>query len=373
MGSGSDSYGGPAPTPSISISADNHTVSVVQGSTVTITYTLTRNGGYTGTVTPSVGSLPSGVSGSWSDSSLTSGETTTVLTLTATGGATVVGATSFTVTFSGSGVSDATDTGTVAVTSSGATLLFASNVDDGTLNFTQNGIKLSNDFYIDVATVSVFPGKTTAVRFNQGDANNASSFAELGFGDFPSNLTEVYCSYDMYYPNGSESPGVGPNWSVNTVSPGGTNDKFFRLWGDDYNSSVSKVGASTFAKGDGTSRLLPEFRYNDGSSLWGIGQGNSPVSANPDPFLGDAAYKGRVIPIKWRCKVASAANNDGIIQIWVDGTLVIDAHALANYPPGGSLNYYQRGYIIGANNTGFMQTGQVMYLQNFRLSTGGFA
>lgn len=89
---------------------------VVQASTVTRTITLTRNGGYSGTVSLAVTGLPTGVTGAFSPPSLTGGTLTSVLTLSAAADAPIVTSDAFTVTASGSGVTDATLNMTVTVT-----------------------------------------------------------------------------------------------------------------------------------------------------------------------------------------------------------------------------------------------------------------
>jgi hypothetical protein len=63
--------------------------------------------------------------------------------------------------------------------------------------------------------------------------------------------------------------------------------------------------------------------------------------------------------------------NNGIIQIWLDGTLVVSRTQLASYAGTGGSNVFQSGYILGWANNGFA-AGQFMYLDNFTISTGGF-
>jgi hypothetical protein len=108
-----------APDPggeSISIAPDDSTVSGPQGSVVYIVYTLTRLGGYSGDVGFAVTGLPAGVTGAFSDATLTGSEATTTLALTIAGGASLVTNDAFVVTASGAGVDPATDNGTVTVT-----------------------------------------------------------------------------------------------------------------------------------------------------------------------------------------------------------------------------------------------------------------
>ena len=105
--------GGTTPTPTISVSVAG-SVSLVQGGTGSTTVSITRGGGYTGSVTLSAEGLPAGVTASFSPSTLSS-ETTSTLTLSGSGSATV-GAGNFTVRAKGTGVTDATASGSVTVT-----------------------------------------------------------------------------------------------------------------------------------------------------------------------------------------------------------------------------------------------------------------
>ena len=98
---------------SITLLADDATVSVTQGSSVGITLTLSRTN-FTGAVSLAVSGLPTGVTGSFSDSTLTGAETTSTLTLTASGSASVVTGDAFTIDATGTGVSSSV-AGTVDV------------------------------------------------------------------------------------------------------------------------------------------------------------------------------------------------------------------------------------------------------------------
>lgn len=101
--------------PGITVTTGDNTVTLAQGGSTTVSYTLTRVGGYTGDVTPSVSGLPTGITGTWSDSLLSGADAATILTLTDTGGASLVTGDAFTATFSGSGITSATDNGTLDV------------------------------------------------------------------------------------------------------------------------------------------------------------------------------------------------------------------------------------------------------------------
>jgi hypothetical protein len=84
------------------------------------------------------------------------------------------------------------------------------------------------------------------------------------------------------------------------------------------------------------------------------------------------AYRGRLFVDRMRVKQASTANNDGVIQVWIDGVQKLDFQGLSNgdiyslTAPG-----YTTGYLRGAANNGW-PAGQYEYLKYFRISTGGF-
>jgi hypothetical protein len=84
------------------------------------------------------------------------------------------------------------------------------------------------------------------------------------------------------------------------------------------------------------------------------------------------AYRGRQFVERIRVKQATTANNDGVIQVWLDDVLVLDFQGLSNgdiyslTTPG-----YTTGYLRGAANNSW-PAGQYEYLKYFRISTGGF-
>lgn len=80
---------------------------IAQSGSITMPITLSRAGGYTGDVALAATSLPSGVTASFSDTTLTGAEVESTLTLTASAGATVNANASFTITASGTGVTSA--------------------------------------------------------------------------------------------------------------------------------------------------------------------------------------------------------------------------------------------------------------------------
>lgn len=241
-------------------------------------------------------------------------------------------------------------------------VLFSDGFESGGFKTAQNGISWTSAPWMDVTSVFGL-GSSRAARFRQGDSKE---WAELRFGGLP-NLSEVFLQYWLYQPNGQETTPVG----VDVAIPGSRNDKFFRLWGGDYGGANDiKYGASTWGGNIGVEYK----RANGDGTLWGMGEGGDPIS--PDvltyaPFVGRSAFKGRWTKVQIRCKTATPGVNNGIIQIWLDGTLVVSRTQLASYAGTGGSNVFQSGYILGWANNGFA-AGQFMYLDNFTISTGGF-
>ena len=72
-----------------------------------------------------------------------------------------------------------------------------------------------------------------------------------------------------------------------------------------------------------------------------------------------------------RSKVASAANNNGVIQIWFNGALLVDKRNLPSYAAGGVGNFFQSGYLLGWANSTFNPETK-MFIDDVTISTGGF-
>lgn len=185
----------PVPPQSISIAPDDDTVSIVQGQTADITYTLTRVGAYTADVPLAVTGLPSGVTASYPDGQTYSGsDQTKRVRLTVDIAASTVTNDAFTTTAAGDGgsVSDATDNGTVTVTAyvppSGATPArgddftgYADNAaflaETGTLasgkKYQVNGIYGANNGACSLDTTVTYNGHPT-IKFRWWDGSTTT-------------------------------------------------------------------------------------------------------------------------------------------------------------------------------------------------------
>lgn len=218
--------GGGAPAYSITLAADDATVSGAQGTTVDINLTVTRNNGFTGTVSLAVTGLPSGVSGAFSDSSLSSGETTSTLTLTIDIAAGLVTADVFVITASASGVSDSTVNGTVTVTAASdfpAGAFWEEDFDDyadTTALRAQmptglgSGTKYQYCFEptaVDLETTVTYQGKKT-MRFTQSSSFGETPQIGSAFGNplSPDEYDGIWWRSKVRFSSGWTTSGSGP-------------------------------------------------------------------------------------------------------------------------------------------------------------------
>jgi hypothetical protein len=251
----------------------------------------------------------------------------------------------------------------------GVTEVFRDDFESGNFSHKQNGVGWAA-VWLDVTT-AIAHGGTHAARFREGDSG---TWSELRFGGL-ANPTEVFMQFYLYLPSGSESPSVGPKAKI----IGTANDKFFRLWGNGdagygTRNFSNEVGASTWGDGGGTDGKLG-MEYLKSLPGEGNQMNMGPMDNGPPryPLFSDG-NRGRWLQIRIRCKQATAANNDGVIQVWVDGSPVINLTTLDNgdiYATGTNMVGYTSGYILGWANNGW-PAGQYVYLDDFVITTGGF-
>jgi hypothetical protein len=261
------------------------------------------------------------------------------------------------------------DTATVTVQATTATgtstarVLFSDNFESGGFATTENGIRWTSTPWVFASTVFPRTGSRSA-QFRQGDSKRGG---ELRFGGL-AQLSEVYLQFYLYQPNGQENPSIG---TAVHVPVDGENDKFFRLWSGAYNTTAFKYGASTWGS-SGVGMLGTEFTRNAGDRVVGMGEGGSAYQQSPKyPTIGSPSLLGRWVRVRIRAKVATAANNDGVIQIWLDDTQAINKTNLPSYAWNGVGNYFEAGYLLGWANSGF-ELGVNMYVDDVTISVGGF-
>jgi uncharacterized membrane protein len=150
-GGGGDSPG-PTPPPTagtLAVGLSNFPASVVAGGQATVGVTITRGGSFTGAVTLAAEGAPSGVTASWSTTSLAAGATTATLTLQV-GSAVAAGTYPITVRATGAGVTAATAQYALLVTAApvpsfalaaapGAVTVVAGQQGTSTVSITRDG------------------------------------------------------------------------------------------------------------------------------------------------------------------------------------------------------------------------------------------
>jgi uncharacterized membrane protein len=168
----------------IAIALSGSTITIVQGSNNTLTVTLTRSGGFDGSVTLSATGLPSGVTASISPSPITSGTTSATVTLTATGTATT-GTSTVTVHATATGISgEKTVTFTLIVNPAPAIALALSQ---STLSLTQG---TNQPITVTLTRTGGFAGAVDlTVEGATGGVSGAVSPTSIAAGSTSSTLT----------------------------------------------------------------------------------------------------------------------------------------------------------------------------------------
>jgi len=189
-----------------------------------------------------------------------------------------------------------------------------------------------------------------SARFEfEAEPPGGDSFSELRF-DLGREYRELTIEFDLYIP---------PNYFHRPESP--NNNKFFRLWLNDYDD-VEKLGASLLSQGtSGESRIGTDYSKEAHRSI------STGVKNAPD-FI-TASDKGKWTAIRIYVKAASDAEN-GIIRIYKNGQLFLNDTGLRNHIPG--TQGYRHGYLLGWANSGFAQE-TVFYIDNVRFLAGDAA
>lgn len=155
-GGGDGGTTAPPTTPGFSIALSANALTVEQGSTGTINATVTRTGGFSGTVDVSAEGLPAGVTATLTPSSIGSGTTSGSLAV-AVGASVPAGSYNFTIRAKGTGLSDQTFTASLTVT---AKPTIAITLEPATAQIIQSG---SGSFKAKIARVNFTGAVTVAV------------------------------------------------------------------------------------------------------------------------------------------------------------------------------------------------------------------
>jgi hypothetical protein len=282
----------------------------------------------------------------------------------------------------------------------GGTLLanFKASVDhaDGNptvgVNFatvTKNGVQLFRD-----GSATLWPcahpilqgpsydGGAYVYRINNNSGPGAN---ELDF-DLGTAFTEVFLEWWVYMPTGLESPSYGVRQYSGSAN-GTANDKVFRLYNGtggfgpayDFANTSVKYGMSMRGTTAGTVQQCYLERQRTVNVTAGAVAGTDFISigeVSPQvrfDYAAADAYVGRWVRHRVQAKVATSANNDGVMKFWLDDALVLSRTDLNTYAVNGgvgNLNSFQYGYLYGYRNSGIQ--GSKLYIDNITFSTVGF-
>jgi len=134
-GGGDDDTTGPTPTPAIGISVSPTSLSLAQGANGSVTATVSRSGGFAGSIDLSLEGAPTGVTASFSPASVAAGATTSTITITAAA-STTPGNYTLTLRAKGTGATDQTASVALTVTAV-ATGAYTMSVTPASVSVTQ--------------------------------------------------------------------------------------------------------------------------------------------------------------------------------------------------------------------------------------------
>lgn len=224
---------------------------------------------------------------------------------------------------------------------------FRDDLESGNLKKNQNGFKWAasrgDSGEVPKITSKISrSGKYSLMFTFQGSSPGGDAWSEQQFR-MGKPLQEVYIKYYLYYPDGTEGLGAKYEQRENT------NNKFFRMWDDDYRNINVKVGASTYA--DGTrSYIYPEKGWGYGTGLFDMPYKRVVI---------DNSMLGRWIEVYMHYKTDTGGGN-GIIEISLDGRKIASVKNTNMYPKNNpSKNYFLNAYFLGYANSGFSKTTHV--------------
>lgn len=186
-----------------------------------------------------------------------------------------------------------------------------------------------------------------------------------------SEYTNLYFRYYVYLPSGSDGTDLGPEY-LHRDTASSDNNKFFRLWDVNYNAYYIKGGCSTqvVASTPEDPKIILEW----GKDKTGSAPNNGGPSVGPSGAEWSKitdSWRGRWIKVEIHAATASSANNDGVLELRLDGVSRASTTTIPWYPVNGTNNYFRNGYLFGWANSGFT-TNTNTFISEFMISTGSW-
>lgn len=238
------------------------------------------------------------------------------------------------------------------VAPSGAIPFFTNNFSSGDFSYNDSGNRWSNATGgMSISNLIGYAGSGFSACF---DINN---FAELRY-EFASSHPEVWIVWIMWFPDGTESPSLGPRWE--RFNPGVfQNNKFLRLIGG--TSSAEQLPRRGIETDAGTANGDEEISIEASLSSFSPGAiGGIPTSYNVGKNFPTDPNRGHWIALKFYAKKSTTgATTDGLEQFWVAGELWQTATPFAEQQ--GDAGGFGNGYFMGSIN-GSYPAGTKCYL-----------
>lgn len=206
-----------------------------------------------------------------------------------------------------------------------------------------------------IQTAQPFTGtKSCRIQYAAGTGYAGQAAFDLG-----AHYNEVRITMRLFIPS---------NWKHRYMGSSATNNKIFRLWGDDglggqsnnYNS-LEKVGASYWRSNDFSSTLQID---------WNSGDGIGPKGGSFANFISTADL-GKFMKIEIYCKQSSGLGiANGIIRVKKNDAIAMNLTNVNNWTTG-QRHGYRYGYLLGWANTGFDEL-TAFYLDNILFEVNGY-
>lgn len=243
-----------------------------------------------------------------------------------------------------------------------AGIIFQDDFESCDRTKTQNGFEWSVGTRTSVNSVNPQGGNCALEFAYQAAVDGKDSFSEQRFflgGNYP----DIWIKYDLYIP---------ANYYHRTQTIGATNNKgFVMMWEGDYGSPGMMLNPNFWADGSGQSTTT--------LFLWVPGN-NDPLNKASrhyssayflDPYSIRSSDRGKWMEVITHYRYASAANNDGMVQIWLTPQGGSQRQILSivqgNWYSANTLGF-DKGYLLGWANSGFAEETK-FYIDNVVFST----
>lgn len=259
------------------------------------------------------------------------------------------------------------------VSGGGSSAFFEDDFSAGNFTKAENGFQWGGSQYtsvIDTATVGLPlnpSGSGKVAQFNYNVSNNAEQRFVLD--NAGSGYDKIFVRYYAFLPAGSEGGTVGPAWE--RLGGSGNNNKVIRFYDTtDLGPSTLRIGASTYGGAGTDSQSETVFLETGGPSFY-----NSPGEFQAGRYIwGNPALRGAWQKIEWEIWMntvtASGWNTggNGILRMYADDVLRLETTTGSLGPAGSRL---KGGYLMGAANGAYLNSGTKMYIADFAVSATG--